>query len=172
MVEPSDGSTRHDVVHRSLLVVPAILMVLCGCTREDENPTASSGETKEALSARTPAPAQGVPESPRPDPTKAHRLSPKHFPELPEEIRKYLAARKCSIPPPSSNSPRLNVIRGEFFAKRQISWAVLCSAGGNSVIQVSVISRILGGRSWPRSQTRIVSGPTAPTHITYEKFTQ
>lgn len=51
-------------------------------------------------------------------------------------IRKYLAARNCSIPQLSSDSRKLNVIRGEFFVKGEISWAALCSARGNSVILV------------------------------------
>jgi len=62
-------------------------------------------------------------------------LKPSAFADLPPAIASVLRARDCLIPQPGPDGAH-NVIRGEFFAKGQTAWAVLCAAGGNSAILV------------------------------------
>lgn len=64
------------------------------------------------------------------------RLRPEAFPELPRSVGAVLRQRGCLVPQPAPDGPPRNVIRGEFFAKGQAGWAVLCSAGGRSAILV------------------------------------
>jgi hypothetical protein len=62
------------------------------------------------------------------------RLGVEAFPELPEIVADTLVQRGCRIPQGRHEAERANVVRGEFFAKGQRAWAVLCSAGGYSSI--------------------------------------
>ncbi len=64
------------------------------------------------------------------------RRSPSAFKQLPSSIVKQLEARGCTIPQVGGVSGLHNVIRGEFAARGQTAWAVLCSKGGKSVIWV------------------------------------
>lgn len=58
---------------------------------------------------------------------RVRRVSPKEFPDLPAALSKALIERGCLVPQASSSGPLGNVIRGEFFAAGQESWAVVCS---------------------------------------------
>jgi hypothetical protein len=66
------------------------------------------------------------------------RLPPSAFPELPSSIRQKLEQRKCLIPQvwEGWKLNRHNVIRGAFFKKRQVDWAILCSVDARSAILV------------------------------------
>lgn len=64
------------------------------------------------------------------------RLRVENFPELPSGVAAVLQSRRCTIPQPNKDGPTRNVIQGEFFGKEQKGWAVLCSSGGKSSIQV------------------------------------
>ena len=65
---------------------------------------------------------------------RVRRLSPAEFPEIPPSLGKTLVDRECLIPQADSGGPLGNLIRGEFFAKGQESWAVICSHEGRSQI--------------------------------------
>ena len=63
---------------------------------------------------------------------KQIRLDPAEaFPELPRDVIAALKSQNCKVPQASETitSPN-NVIRGDFAAKGQIDWAVLCSIQG------------------------------------------
>jgi hypothetical protein len=62
------------------------------------------------------------------------RLSVDAFPTLPPAVAGVLRARNCTVPQPFSHGPARNVIRGEFFAKGQIGWAVLCSVNDSTTL--------------------------------------
>lgn len=62
------------------------------------------------------------------------RLGPAKFAELPMGLVEFLTRRGCQIPQPSGEKAKRSVIRGEFFAKGEVGWAVLCSVGGKSSI--------------------------------------
>jgi hypothetical protein len=66
------------------------------------------------------------------------RLPSSAFSELPSSIRQTLEQRKCLIPQiwEGWKLNRHNVIRGAFFKKRQVDWAVLCSVEARSTILV------------------------------------
>jgi hypothetical protein len=66
------------------------------------------------------------------------RLPPSAFSELPSSIRQTLERRKCLIPQiwEGWRLNRHNVIRGVFFKKREVGWAVLCSVEARSTILV------------------------------------
>ncbi len=68
--------------------------------------------------------------------TQIRRLSPDAFPNLPEPIKGGLRLRGCLIPQPADSRQPQNAIQGEFIAKGQASWAVLCSLNGVSSILV------------------------------------
>lgn len=59
------------------------------------------------------------------------RLSPEELPALPENIKRELKKRGCTIPQPFPEAfppaTTHNVIHGEFFMPGQTDWAVLCS---------------------------------------------
>jgi hypothetical protein len=63
-------------------------------------------------------------------------ISPDAFPQLPDTVKSTLRSLKCAIPQPTGSGPQRNVIRGDFFTRGQMSWAVLCSVGGFSSILV------------------------------------
>lgn len=58
------------------------------------------------------------------------------FPQLPAAVARVLGSRGCEIPQPRADGPAVNAIRGEFSAKGEAGWAVLCSSGGSSSILV------------------------------------
>jgi hypothetical protein len=62
------------------------------------------------------------------------RLPVEAFPDLPATIAGVLRARNCSVPQPEAGGPRRNVIRGEFFAKGEPGWAVLCSLNNSTTL--------------------------------------
>jgi hypothetical protein len=64
------------------------------------------------------------------------RLRVENYPELPAKVAAVLKSRRCTIPQPNQEGRARNVIRGEFFRRRQKGWAVLCSSGGKSSILV------------------------------------
>lgn len=59
--------------------------------------------------------------------SRVQRLSPAEFPDLPAALSNELIKRECLIPQPGSRWPFGNLVRGEFFAAGQESWAVICS---------------------------------------------
>ena len=65
---------------------------------------------------------------------KIRRLPANAFPELPPAIAEVLRARNCSVPQPSPDRSTRNVIRGEFFAKGEVGWAVLCSVNNSTAL--------------------------------------
>ena len=67
---------------------------------------------------------------------KIRRLPVKAFPELPPTVAGVLRARNCRVPQPSANGAPRNVIRGEFFAKGEAGWAVLCSVNNSTALLV------------------------------------
>ncbi|HLK69445.1 MAG TPA: hypothetical protein VKU19_38705 [Bryobacteraceae bacterium] len=78
-----------------------------------------------------------LPSGPAPTPAaepvrKTARLPVGAFPSLPPAIAGVLRARGCLVPQPTAGGPRRNVIRGDFFARGETGWAVLCSAGNRT----------------------------------------
>jgi hypothetical protein len=67
---------------------------------------------------------------------RMRRLPVNAFADLPATVRSVLASRHCSVPQPSVDGPARNVIRGEFFARGQQGWAVLCSANYSTSLLV------------------------------------
>ena len=65
---------------------------------------------------------------------KIRRLPAKAFPELPPAIAAVLRTRNCAVPQPSPDGAPRNVIRGEFFAKGETAWAVLCSVHSTTTL--------------------------------------
>jgi hypothetical protein len=65
---------------------------------------------------------------------KIRRLPVESFPDLPPAIAGVLRARNCRVPQPAAAGTTRNVIRGEFFAKGQAGWAVLCSANNSTML--------------------------------------
>ncbi len=64
------------------------------------------------------------------------RLQPEVFNGLPQNIRKVLKDRGCTIPQSYASSDPHNVISGQFRVKGQQDWAVLCSIDSASSIVV------------------------------------
>lgn len=62
------------------------------------------------------------------------RLPAGAFPQLPPAIAGVLRERNCAVPQPSAQGPARNVIRGEFFAKGEAGWAVLCSVNNSTAL--------------------------------------
>ena len=65
---------------------------------------------------------------------KIRRLPVEAFPELPPAIAGVLRARNCRVPQPSASGAARNVIRGEFFARGEAGWAVLCSVNNSTAL--------------------------------------
>lgn len=65
---------------------------------------------------------------------KLRRLPVEAFRDLPRAIAGVLRARRCTIPQPERTGAPRNVIRGEFFARGQAGWAVLCSVNNSSTL--------------------------------------
>jgi hypothetical protein len=65
---------------------------------------------------------------------KIRRLPVEGFRELPTAVAGTLRARNCGVPQPSPKGAPRNVIRGEFFAKGEAGWAVLCSVDGSTAL--------------------------------------
>src|ERR1700694_2759659 len=63
-------------------------------------------------------------------------LAPSAFPELPENIRRELERRGCTVPQVWEDRKPHNVIKGELIRKGQIDWAVLCSLNRVSSILI------------------------------------
>jgi hypothetical protein len=95
------------------------------------------------------------------------RLPPSAFPELPSAIRPALERRNCAIPQiwEGWKQKRHNVIRGAFFKKRQIDWAVLCSIAGKSVILV-----FPPGASQPSAELASADDESFVQEVEPEKF--
>lgn len=62
------------------------------------------------------------------------RLPVEAFPDLSRTVAEVLRARNCRVPQPSADGPARNVIRGEFFAKGEAGWAVLCSVNNSTAL--------------------------------------
>ena len=62
------------------------------------------------------------------------QLPAEAFPQLPPVVARVLRERNCTVPQPSADRRLRNVIRGEFFAKGERGWAVLCSVNGSSAL--------------------------------------
>jgi hypothetical protein len=67
---------------------------------------------------------------------KIVRLPPAAFRQLPPGVARVLRIRKCTVPQPALSKTPSNVIRGEFFAKGEPGWAVLCSVNGSTTLLV------------------------------------
>jgi hypothetical protein len=67
---------------------------------------------------------------------KIRRLPVDAFPDLPPTVAGVLRGRNCRIPQPPGMGAARNVIRGEFFAKGQAGWAVLCSVNHSTALLV------------------------------------
>ncbi|HSW51343.1 MAG TPA: hypothetical protein VLH09_14255 [Bryobacteraceae bacterium] len=65
---------------------------------------------------------------------RIQRLPLEAFPELPAAVVGVLRARGCSVPQPFPDGAPRNVIRGEFFAKGEAGWAVLCSVNNSTTL--------------------------------------
>lgn len=65
---------------------------------------------------------------------KIRRLPVEAFPELPPAVVGVLRARGCTVPQPLPEGAPRNVIRGEFFAKGEAGWAVLCSVKNSTAL--------------------------------------
>jgi hypothetical protein len=66
--------------------------------------------------------------------SKIRRLPVDAFPELPPAVAGVLRVRNCRAPQPSAGGAPRNVIRGEFFAKGETGWAVLCSVNNSTAL--------------------------------------
>ena len=64
------------------------------------------------------------------------RLSPSAFAQLPDGVRRDLAARGCWIPQPWHARVPQNVVRGAFTAAGRREWAVMCSVHDTSQILI------------------------------------
>lgn len=64
------------------------------------------------------------------------RLPVDAFPQLPASVAGVLRQRKCTVPQPYLDGPPRNVIRGQFYAKGEAGWAVLCSVNNSSSLLV------------------------------------
>ena len=62
------------------------------------------------------------------------RLPIDAFPQLPPVVAAVLRGRHCTVPQPSPAGAPRNVIRGEFFAKGAMGWAVLCSVNSSTAL--------------------------------------
>lgn len=62
------------------------------------------------------------------------RLPPSAFPGLPASIVELLNARKCRVPQPSPRGTAKNVVHGEFLARGEQGWAVLCSVNNSTTL--------------------------------------
>jgi hypothetical protein len=105
---------------------------------------------------------QAIPSQPPPrpqslPPTSIRRLPIDAFPNLPPALAGVLRSHKCEVPQPDATGPPRNVIRGEFFAKGEESWAVLCS--------VNTATSLLVFRS-PRDTAPVT---VTTSEITYER---
>jgi hypothetical protein len=65
---------------------------------------------------------------------RIQRLPLEAFPELPAAVAGVLRARGCTVPQPFPEGAPLNVVRGEFFAKGEAGWAVLCSVNNSTAL--------------------------------------
>ncbi len=65
---------------------------------------------------------------------RIRRLPVSAFPQLPPAVAGVLRARNCRVPQPSPEGAPRNVIRGEFFAKGEAGWAVLCSVNDSTAL--------------------------------------
>jgi hypothetical protein len=65
---------------------------------------------------------------------KIPRLPVEALPELPPIVSGVLRARNCRVPQPLADGAPRNVIRGEFFAKGDVGWAVLCSVNNSTAL--------------------------------------
>ncbi len=65
---------------------------------------------------------------------KIRRLPVEAFPELPPAVAGVLRARNCGAPQPGAAGPPRNVIRGQFFARGEAGWAVLCSLNNSTAL--------------------------------------
>jgi hypothetical protein len=74
------------------------------------------------------------PARPQPVAAKVRRLAVEAFPNLPPAIAGVLRARNCKVPQPSPDGAPRNAIPGEFFAKGEAGWAVLCSVNGSTAL--------------------------------------
>jgi hypothetical protein len=66
--------------------------------------------------------------------SKIRRLPVEAFPELPAAVAGVLRTRNCRAPQPSPGGAPRNVIRGQFFAKGEAGWAVLCSVNNSTTL--------------------------------------
>lgn len=67
---------------------------------------------------------------------KIQRLPVEAFADLPAAVAGVLRSRNCRVPQPSPEGAPRNVIRGEFFAKGEAGWAVLCSVENSTALLV------------------------------------
>jgi hypothetical protein len=67
---------------------------------------------------------------------KIRRVTLEAFPQLPPAVARVLRARNCRVPQPAANGSPRNVIRGEFYAKGEMGWAVLCSVNNSTALLV------------------------------------
>jgi hypothetical protein len=67
---------------------------------------------------------------------KIRRLPIDAFPDLPAVVAKVLRDKNCTVPQPAIGSGPQNVIRGEFLAKGETGWAVLCSVNQSTSLLV------------------------------------
>ncbi|MEJ1936128.1 hypothetical protein WDZ92_38530 [Nostoc sp. NIES-2111] len=67
---------------------------------------------------------------------KVKRVAIREFRELPPGLAEWLTQRGCTVPQVGGDKQRRNVIPGEFFAKGEKGWAVLCSVREKSSILV------------------------------------
>jgi hypothetical protein len=84
------------------------------------------------------------------------------FPQLPAAAAGVLRARKCKMPQPGLDGSPRNLIRGEFFAKGEFGWAVLCAVNGATALLVFRNERdtnpqtvMTGGGDYPREITAV-----------------
>ncbi len=82
------------------------------------------------------APKKQEPPRPTIEFEKTRRLPVDRFSELPAGLRALLQVRGCTVPQTYAVKKPHNVIRGEFVAKDEVGWAILCSAKGASSILV------------------------------------
>jgi hypothetical protein len=100
-----------------------------------------------------PAPSQPTPQPHTVAVPKIRRLPIGAFPNLPPAIAGVLRARKCEVPQPTESGPPRNVIRGEFFAKGEECWAVLCSGNSSTSLLVFRSPRDTSPATVTRSET-------------------
>ena len=100
---------------------------------------------------------------------KIRRLPVKAFPEIPAAVAGVLRARNCAVPQPAAGGAPRNAIRGEFFAKGEAGWAVLCSVNNSTALLAFRNGRDTNPETVNTSEDRNYLQGLDDSHIGYDR---